>query len=88
MLTSRLRARLRDDDVPIAGLERLAQASCASETDNERERDRVSDMAVWDSTEVERWMGFESSLPLDREMEAEVDDRASLRLDCGWELVT
>ena len=84
MLTSRLSARLRDDEVPEVELERRAEASCASETDKERERDRVSDAAVWDRTEEERWMDFGLGLPLDWETEAEVDDRASLRLGRGW----
>lgn len=81
MLTSRLRARLRDDDVPEVELERLAQASCASETDKERERDRVSDAVVWDTTEAERWTGFELGLLFD--WETEVDDRTNLRWGRG-----
>lgn len=80
MLTSRLRARLRDDDVPEVAFERLAEASCASETDKERERDRASDVVLWDRTE-ERWMGLRLDLSLD--WEVEVDDRASLRLERG-----
>ena len=53
MLTSRLRARLRDDDVAEAELARLAEASCASETDKDCDRDRVSEV-VLDTTEEER----------------------------------
>jgi len=83
MLTSRLRARFRDDDVPEEELERLAEASCASETDKERERDRVSDAVVWDRIEEERWVGFGLGLPLDWKTEVEVGDRASLRLGRG-----
>lgn len=77
MLTSRLRARFRDDDVPETELERLAEASCASEMDKDRERDRASDVVAPDRTEDGRWMGL--GLDLFLEAEVVVDDRVSLR---------
>lgn len=87
MLISRLRARLRDDAVPEVQLERLVDASWASETDKERERDRVSD-TVWDTTEEDRWMGLRLDLPLDPEKELDVDDRTNLRLGRGLDRVS